>query len=398
MKHVPSSTRSATTTGTNTKAVTATLLGFMGLAAIAAAAVGVSDVDLRRIKKTTPTKPADIVFSSASDAIATPPPLFVGSGEYATILSFNAKNVGVQDAIVKELNFFARPTVNPIGVSKKEKPQPGCSIQDIRLETVDGQLLGSPNPVVPDNKTVLFSNLGYTLPTGVQNNFVVKAKVPAWLAPQQHGCVFTFALLPTQSKAMGKDDATPLTLGNGQVVSPKLTVIVTSPVLAWTPDAPVGATSKGVDTLVGKFSITNPENALSQPLTVNSLPVQIQTTIKIGAADGSPRWMKIYKDSIAEANLVTSIDTAGLWKNGAFLMPMPTAKTLTPVTIASGASTNFFVTMDTQDASANDALSIRIDQSKLQWEAFLNTTTQEPYLFTGVHAWYPAMQYKTLVF
>lgn len=139
---------------------------------------------------------------------------------------------------------------------------------------------------------------------------------------------------------------------------------------AWASDTPSGASSGAASQTVGKFVVTNLANAGNYTATIQYINFQISTTIS--QAGGSTRALTVYKDSlnttaVATSNITSPGATGTSGINFGSLGSGFTDATFTDVSISSGASKTFFVTLDTSDAATNKSLSIRIPQNGVVW-------------------------------
>lgn len=132
--------------------------------------------------------------------------------------------------------------------------------------------------------------------------------------------------------------------------------------VAWAGDAPSGASSPSTAQTVAKFVITNMANAGSYNATVQLINFDLSTTIS-GTANVA-RALTIYKDGLNTTALATTSFGVAQTPSGTTTI---TSGNFTSVTIASGSSKTFYVTLDTTDAAQNKNLSIRIGSGEIQW-------------------------------
>lgn len=140
----------------------------------------------------------------------------------------------------------------------------------------------------------------------------------------------------------------------------KATAYRTKLTTSWANDTPSGAVSPSASQVISKFVITNLANAGSYDSVVQSLNLSISTTIK-PATDW--RNMTIYKDSLNTVPLAVFRFAPGKTFTGTITIAKADFNNGNGVAIASGTSTTFWVTLDTNDAQATNSLSVRISQN-----------------------------------
>lgn len=155
-----------------------------------------------------------------------------------------------------------------------------------------------------------------------------------------------------------------------------LTVLKTKITVAHAANAPSGAASKGADQVVAKFVVSNSANVNGQDASINSMDLAISTSIS--QATGSTRYVKIYKtEMVTDANLLITTALAGTSnatcilggsrdESSCPLFALGT-HTFTVVPIAAGTSQTFTVTLDSNDAAANNTLTVGLRAGDIGW-------------------------------
>lgn len=174
-------------------------------------------------------------------------------------------------------------------------------------------------------------------------------------------------------------------------------------------DAPSGATSKGDDKISAKWIFTNAANANAQAITLKLLNINIDTSISAAAAH-SARELKIYKDSISTSNQLASTSYVSSYSSGDLGGSNDGTgfadSDFTNLTIESGESKTVIITLDTDDASSNQTLTLGLasthvngggtQRNSIQWhEGMTNIFDLKP-TATGVGGL--PFQGKTLTF
>lgn len=130
-------------------------------------------------------------------------------------------------------------------------------------------------------------------------------------------------------------------------------------------DAPSGASSKGDDKVVAKWVFTNTSNVNSQAATLQLLNLKVDTSIS-AAAGHAARQVKVYKASVSDSNLLitttyvggTTVGSTGVDLGAGADDTNITEASFSNVTIEAGQSETILVTMDTDDAAANNTLTV----------------------------------------
>lgn len=132
--------------------------------------------------------------------------------------------------------------------------------------------------------------------------------------------------------------------------------------VAYASDTPTTAAS-GPDSSVAKINVTNSTNVGNYSATIKTINVALSQT---GVSNTASRSLKIYKDSITEANrLVTTTWTAGMNQN--FTDTIMNDAAVTDVVVSSGQTKTLYFLLDTSDAGTNDRLSIGMAQGDIEW-------------------------------
>ncbi len=148
---------------------------------------------------------------------------------------------------------------------------------------------------------------------------------------------------------------------NGNTMHPLKAVLS----IAHASDAPSGSVSKGDDQTIAKWVLSNASNANNQEITLKLLNFKLDTSISQAAGGSNDRELKVYKKNISAANILntasgTSYEDSftagaiGLANDNTAI----TAANFTNVTIESGQDETIIVTLDTDDADANETLTL----------------------------------------
>ncbi len=133
---------------------------------------------------------------------------------------------------------------------------------------------------------------------------------------------------------------------------------------SWSSDTPQGAAVGSDDAIVGKIVATNSANTGSYDATIKLMNFAISQT---GISNTADRELKIYKDNTISSGtlvLTTSWLAAGDQDFGNTAI---TDAGFTDVVIAAGSSKTFIITMDTQDVTSDDKLSISMAADDITW-------------------------------
>ncbi len=133
---------------------------------------------------------------------------------------------------------------------------------------------------------------------------------------------------------------------------------------AWASDTPNGAASPAAAQVVAKFVISNQSNSGAYEATVNYVDFDLSTTIS-NASNGTNPALTVYKDSLSTSALATTSWLDSGSQN--FSDTKMTDAGFTDVSIASGASKTFYVTLDSSDAAQSKSLSVRIGSGDVHW-------------------------------
>lgn len=156
-----------------------------------------------------------------------------------------------------------------------------------------------------------------------------------------------------------------------------LSVLKTKLTVAHAANAPSGAASKGTGQVVAKFVVSNSANVNNQAATISTMDLAISTSISQAA--GSTRNVKIYKtESLTSANLLVSTVLAGAGGQTVLLgasrdestyplFRVGTDNFTTNVAIEAGTSQTFTVTLDSNDAAANNTLTVGLAAGDIGW-------------------------------
>lgn len=161
-------------------------------------------------------------------------------------------------------------------------------------------------------------------------------------------------------------------------------------------NAPVGASSKGTGQVVAKFVVSNAANVNNTAANITAMGLAISTSISQPAA-GTARAVTIYKtETVNAANqlITSSIRTDstvvtglacefGSSRNEAACPVFVTSShTFATTTIEAGSSLVYTVTVDTNDASANNTLTVGIPTGGIIWND--GNGTSGSYIITSV--------------
>ncbi len=159
---------------------------------------------------------------------------------------------------------------------------------------------------------------------------------------------------------------------------------------AWASDAPQGASSGSASQTVAKFVVTNLANAGNYTATIKSINFDLSSTISQAAGVNAARTLTVYKDSLTTTALATT-NFLSTQTFGQTRFETTGADNFTDVSISSGSSKTFFVTLDTSDAAQSKSLSIRIPQGGIVWSDGVSNT------ITAMGLDLP-LQYKTFTY
>jgi hypothetical protein len=163
--------------------------------------------------------------------------------------------------------------------------------------------------------------------------------------------------------------------GSTTVRGNMLSVYKTKLTVAHAANAPSGASSKGTGQVVAKFVVSNSANVNNQAASISFMDLAISTSISQSA--GSAPTVKIYKtESLTEANRLITTTLTGT-KPAAMLFGSSrdestyplfrTSDSFTAVSIEAGTSQTFTVTVDSNDAAANNTLTVGLATGDIGW-------------------------------
>lgn len=250
------------------------------------------------------------------------------------------------------------------------------AVTNIRLHEGDkavGKSLASVVPIPnsgPGEGYAIFKNLeNVVVPKGTTKTFTIVGDIGA-SSDDYSGVELTVALTP-QIKIDGawsilatgasSGAAAKLTGAAGQkLFGNMMTIYKTKISAAHAPTAPSGASSKGTDQVVAKFVVSNAANVNNQQATIIALRPTITSSISVPA--GKKRTAKIYKSQqVTDANLIASRTFSE------YGFTFKASDTTDEVVIESDSSTTFTVTCDTNDAGANDYVTVGLQQAMVTW-------------------------------
>jgi len=235
-----------------------------------------------------------------------------------------------------------------------------------------------------------FSALSLTIPKNTSKTYTVVADVAA--SPDIYsGLNFTAYLVNSYDQssslaivAKGAKSGAAITASGvvaaftGSTVRGNvLSVLKTKITVAHAANAPSGAASKGTGQVVAKFVVSNSANVNNQAATISNMDLAISTSISQAA--GSTRTVKIYKtESLTSANLLVSTSLVGAGGQAVLLgssrdestyplFRIGTDSFTSNVTIEAGTSQTFTVTLDSNDAAANNTLTVGLAAGDLGW-------------------------------
>jgi hypothetical protein len=120
-----------------------------------------------------------------------------------------------------------------------------------------------------------------------------------------------------------------------------------------------GLKSAGVDQTVLVFDVTNTANVAAQDAIIRDLAVNIATSGTWATA--TSRDIMVYKNSISDGNRVGTATFTGTHALASVAFgAWTTSGSITDVTIGSGATVRFFVTVDTNEAATDARLTVSI--------------------------------------
>ncbi|MSU75532.1 MAG: hypothetical protein EXS55_03405 [Candidatus Magasanikbacteria bacterium] len=231
---------------------------------------------------------------------------------------------------------------------------------------------------LPEYGHAVFEGLTYKLPKGICMDIgvltdFVTYEAGGFTTTGQHGVL---GILGSYTNTPNKDVAvkavgltsglaiTPTVISNwpkvpGAYVSASIfhrTKLITS----WAADTPMGVAAPGGAQVVGKFVVTNLANSGNYPSTMESLNVDLMSTLKPLTM---PRVFIIYKDSL----VTTPIATYTFKPGEVFAATAIKQANFTSVVFASGTSKTFYVTLDTSEAKGGDSLQVRVNGGGIRW-------------------------------
>lgn len=231
------------------------------------------------------------------------------------------------------------------------------------------------------NANADFTGLSLTVPKNGNKTLVVKADVSTSDEGATSAGTATFKLLvnkgsgATSITAKGASSGTALTLAADTLIlgqatdtdqsANAMTAYRTKITVAYASDSPSGASVGQEAPVVMKINITNTANVGNYPATIESLNFAISQT-GVSKAAATARELKVYKESVSSGNLVGTTSFAAA-NNHNLSDSGFTDAGFTNVEIAPGATKTFFVTLDTRDAGADDAISIGLSETDVSW-------------------------------
>ncbi len=182
------------------------------------------------------------------------------------------------------------------------------------------------------------------------------------------GCSFVPYVLPgdvsvvdyagkaVKTQVTGGESSAKLTLPSVTIKSPVSSASVVN--LEWSSLSPMGAAVTGDDKTIAVLRASNSSSTSMSSVTLKGLPMNLNATF----APIGDRELKVYKQFISPSTLVyTKTLTAKTWrmddKLGFYTLTAGSPFTA-PVEIAAGSSVDFYVTYDVIDAQVNDTLCV----------------------------------------
>lgn len=167
---------------------------------------------------------------------------------------------------------------------------------------------------------------------------------------------------------------------DGNLQGNVMSVYKTKLTVAHAANAPSGAASKGTGQVVAKFVVSNSANKNNQAATISAMDLAVSTSIS-QPTSGSARSIKIYKTEQTSSNNQvnsTTLTPGATTASASLLGPdrnestYPLFRTGTDVfssnvVIESGASQTFTVTADSNDATANNTLTVGLAAGDIIW-------------------------------
>ncbi len=142
---------------------------------------------------------------------------------------------------------------------------------------------------------------------------------------------------------------------SGYVGANQFVVYRTKLVVMWAADTPTGFSAPASGQVIGKFIVNNFANNGNYNATVRATNVNLSSNRIVAA---QPRTLNIYRDSLQSVILATTQFQGVVSGNSGF-----EDRSFGDVEISSGANKTFFVTFDTIDALANQALLVNVPWS-----------------------------------
>ncbi len=227
----------------------------------------------------------------------------------------------------------------------------------------------------------VFSGLSLTVSAGTDKVITVKGDINTFDGGGVSGSTHEISIYPTYNgvnepiTAVGAVSGTAVTgskldIGGDsdvQVRGNQMTVYKTKITVAFASDTPSGTAVGGDDATVARINITNSANAGNYAATIKTLNFAISQT---GISNTGDRELKIYKDSISGGNLLVTTSWLAVGNQNfgdTTIVDAVIDGGMTDVEISAGATKLFIITMDTQNAGTNDALSVNVVADDVEW-------------------------------
>ncbi|MCX6780925.1 MAG: hypothetical protein NT003_02300 [Candidatus Magasanikbacteria bacterium] len=333
---------------------------------------GVDDVDFFLVQfPQDPDVNAGKLYVSSGTAFPGP---FIMGDTNNSLFSFNLTATGTDDIKVNQLTvaFAANGSklVMPMGAIKNIKLFDGNT--QIGM-TVPAAITKNSTPAVKTQATgyATFNGLNLTIPKGTKKLLTVKvdwASAPSAFSGTQIRAHINDAPynLSKDSSILAVDAVTgENAIINGTAGMAPVSVYQTNIVAALMTSSPAGPSYANPEQIITKFALAAAANTNNIPVTVNSLHLILQTTIKQPAK--STRVMNIYKGEVPMKSALLA--TYNLTAAGAMGKTLPFIKMgfAQPLIIGAGTNQVLTVTLNTTDAKANDTLSVGLSKDGFKW-------------------------------
>jgi len=220
----------------------------------------------------------------------------------------------------------------------------------------------------------VFSNLDINIPASQNKVLTVKGDVSTYDNGATSESTHTLAILANNGS--GTDSVTARGASSGTTLSSvvssdqsgsQMEVFRTKLTVTWASDTPSGASAGAAAQTIAKINVTNSSNSGNYAATVKNMNFAISSTV---TAAGGSRQLDVYKSALGTTALANTT-----YPNINFADSAITEANFTDVEIAAGTTKLFLVTLDTNDATSDENLSIYVDSSDITWNDGVNDTT-----------------------